>query len=84
MPYADAPLRASMSGEYGFPVPSDSGDIDVFIDGDRVRNIVAYDVTAGWVEFAAIDDHGRWMRASGGDFLVKRAFGAIRAVVLVD
>jgi hypothetical protein len=37
----------------------DTQNVAVFLDGDKVRECVAYDVDQGWVKLVALDEKGK-------------------------
>jgi hypothetical protein len=73
-----APRQLSANGEHGFPIHPCCGRVRVFCDGDMLRNVIAYDADAGWVEVIAHDDCGQLMRREGF-WVVTRYKGAIQA-----
>lgn len=75
-----APRQLSANGEHGFPIHPCCGRVRVFVDGDMLRNVIAYDADAGWCEVIAHDEHGQLMRIDGR-WRVQRYLGAIRAEI---
>ena len=49
----------------------------IFVDGDRIRTVTAFDTDAGWAEYAPLDDHGR----RTGSLNLQRICGDVRAYV---
>ena len=78
---ADAPVRLSANGEYGFPTVDDKSCVRLTIDGDSRRLVIAYDMEAGWVETVRADDRGNPVIHDGA-YLCQREYGSIVAVIL--
>lgn len=76
-----APLQLSASGEYGFPVASAelALKLRVFVDGDQLCRVAAYDMAAGWCDCVAMDDNGMVM--DGDEYALTRHHGKVLAVV---
>ena len=53
----------------------------VFVDGDMVRDVLAYDCDAGWLACLVHDDEGNRMM-DGESWLYKRIYGAITVRVI--
>ena len=65
----------------GDDTPDDVRDrVLVLIDGDRMRDVVAYDVDEGWVMFVRHDDAGARIR-EGEYYTVCRQRGNVRAIM---
>lgn len=74
-----APSRFSTNGQHGFPSWKDINQrIRVFIDGDSVRMLVAYDVDEGWVDVPETDEKGEaiWVN---GQLVIRRIKGSVKA-----
>lgn len=57
--------------------------IRVTVDGDALRDVVAYDCDAGWALVISHDDEGRRM-CRGGHYVAHKVYGYVRAVVIDD
>jgi len=68
-----APRRITM----GDDTPTDIRDqVLVLLDGDRLRDVIAYDVDEGWVMHVKHDDAGE--RVSSGDcYTVHKVYGSV-------
>lgn len=55
--------------------------IRVTVDGDALRDVVAYDCDEGWALVLNHDDRGERV-VRGGDYLAHPVFGYVRAEVL--
>lgn len=55
--------------------------VRVYIDGDMLRDIMAYDVDQGWVLIVQHDDNGH-RRQCSGEWLCERVYGRVKAVLL--
>lgn len=76
-----APPRLSANGEHGLPVDPDVATrVMVTVDGDLLRDLIAYDAIEGWVEVVAHDDKGR-RRTEGAFWVCHRIFGKVKAVL---
>lgn len=72
-----APRQLSANGEYGFPIGVAVGRVRVFVNGDMLRNVIAYDMDESWVEVVPHDDKGKLIRV-GDAWQIVRHHGTIR------
>jgi hypothetical protein len=63
--------------------PALASRIRVFVDGDMLRCVTAYDIPAGWVEIIAHGDNG-FLQHCDGEWVTRRVHGKIRAVLMPD
>lgn len=76
----DAPRQLSANGEHGFPKHPNQGRVKVFVGGDMLRNVVAYDLDAGWAEVITHDDNGALMRLGEG-WGIRRYLGKVKVFI---
>lgn len=77
----EAPPRLSANGEHGLPTDADIAPrVMVTVDGDCLRDVIAYDAIEGWVEVVQHDDNGERIR-EGRFWVCSRIFGKIKAVL---
>jgi hypothetical protein len=63
-----------------WPNDPDMARVSVFLNGDRIRGVMAFDTIAGTVIYIARDDRGRELQR--GQFLeLKHSLGRIRCVI---
>jgi hypothetical protein len=74
------PRQLSVNGEHGFPRHPFVGRVRVFVNGDMLRNVIAYDIDAGWVEAIIHDDRGQPVRTGDG-WQVARHYGAVKVAL---
>lgn len=73
----EIPVRFSSNGEFGLPFDrSLSPRLRVFVGGDFLRGIVAYDIEAGWVEVLEHDERGHATKRDG-QWLTRRVHGRV-------
>lgn len=78
------PPRLSANGEHGLPVnPSICRRIRIFVDGDMLRHVVAYDIEAGWVEVIEHDERG-FLVHRDGEWSTRRVHGQLRAALVPE
>jgi len=76
----DAPRQLSANGELGFTMHPCCGRVRVFVGGDMLRNVIAYDMDAGWAEVIAHDDNGKLISFEG-KWAVARYMGPVRVAI---
>lgn len=77
----EIPKQLSAAGEHGFPIAPVGRKVRVTINGDSRRAVVAYDINAGWVESAALDERGLVL-LRGDEWVYKREYGTVGVVIL--
>lgn len=77
----EAPRQLSANGEFGFPVAPCGKRVRVYVDGDLMRNCIAYDCDAGWIEVIVHDNHGKLVKHGDG-WLSRRIKGDVRVALV--
>lgn len=57
-----------------------SGRVQVHLDGDMLRHVLAYDMAEGWVEHIEHDENGFLIHCDG-EWSVLRRFGKVEAFI---
>ena len=57
--------------------------LSITLDGDRVRDVVAYDCDAGWLMCIVHNDAGNRM-TDGENYIIRKAYGRVDAVLHDD
>lgn len=57
--------------------------MQVTVDGDRFRHVVAYDVSQGWVEHIEHDERG-WLVHRDGEWVIRRVHGKVFVTLMPE
>lgn len=80
----EAPVRFSANGEYGLPTDRQlARRLRVFVDGDLLRAVVAYDIEAGWIEVHERNDNGLLVHRDG-EWAHRRIHGRVQVLVMPE
>lgn len=75
------PRRGSVDGSTPPRIPPFVGErLQISLDGDVKRNVVAYDMDYGWLILVPTDDHGTFLVDDNGEFLQALLWGKVEVI----
>jgi hypothetical protein len=76
----DAPRKLAIEEDVGTGIRQ---SIRIYIDGDIMRDVIAYDCDAGWIMHIVHNDAGERV-GDGENWIIRRLYGHVIAVMQDD